>query len=245
MMVITSVNNKIVKEILKLKKKKYRDLENLFLVETRHLVMEAYKMELLEKVIVLEGQSDLEFEGVSKITVSSNVMDKIKETDSVCEVIGVVRKKKSLEIGKRIIILDRIQDPGNLGTIIRSAVAFSFDNVIVSEDTVDLYNPKVVRATQGMMFKIEVGVRKIEDLIEELKAFGYTIYTTDVKGGMKVHEVDFEEKIAIVVGNEGQGVREKVSDLCSKKLYINMSDRCESLNVGVASSIIMYEVSKK
>ena len=140
-------------------------------------------------------------------------------------------------------VLDNIQDPGNLGTIIRSAVAFGIDTIVLSNDSVDLYNPKVVRSTKGMLFKVNVIVRDIPTFLKELE--GYTIYGTDVLDGVDIRNEILPDKIVIVIGNEGMGISNIVRKYCHKFIYIGMNKECESLNAGVAASIIMYEVSKK
>ena len=149
---ITSVNNEKIKELAKLKEKKYRDKSNTFLVETFHLVEEAYKNNLLEEVFILDGY-DLNIDITINI-VTETIMKKLSSTDTIPEIVGVVRKKDDKTIvGNRVLVLDRIQDPGNLGTIIRSSKAFNIDTIILS-NTVDLYNPKVLRSTQGLLFNI-------------------------------------------------------------------------------------------
>ena len=153
------------------------------------------------------------------------------------------KKKEEKEINGNVLVLDGLQDPGNLGTIIRSAVAFNVDTIILSKDTVDLYNPKVVRSTQGMNFHINIIRRDLEHEINTLKEKGYTVYSTDVINGKNIKNVKVNGKYAIIMGNEGNGVRENIKNLSDEKLYIKMNNDCESLNVGVATSIILYEFS--
>ena len=152
---ITSVDNKRIKEVSKLNNRKYRKEMSLFLVEGSHLVEEAYKHNLLVETYSLD-ENDYPNNNV----VSENVMRKISSLDTVSNIIGVCKFKKENELGNKLLILDDIQDPGNLGTIIRSAVAFNVDTIILSNDTVDLYNPKVIRATQGMIFNINIIIGK-------------------------------------------------------------------------------------
>ena len=137
-----------------------------------------------------------------------------------------------------------MQDPGNLGTIIRSSASFNFDTIVLSETSVDLYNDKVIRASEGMIFHTNVIRCNIIELVKELKNNNYNIYTTDVAGGDILSELDFNEKFAIIIGSEGAGVG-NIKELADKKIYIPMNKKCESLNASVAASIIMYEVSKK
>ena len=154
---------------------------------------------------------------------------------------AVCNKLESKELGSRIIALDNIQDPGNLGTIIRSAVAFNFDTIVISNDSVDVYNSKVIRATQGMLFNVNIVVTDITSFLNDIKT-DYKIIGTDVVGGKSVSDFKKLGKFAIIVGNEGQGISSDTKKLCSDFVYIPMSKDCESLNVGVAASIIMYEL---
>ena len=243
-MVITSVNNEYIKKLCKLKEKKYRDMENKFLVEGYHLVMEAYNAKLLNHIILLEGEK-VPIYDIDITYVSNEVMKKLSDVVSGSHIIGIVRKKEDKMVGDRILILDDIQDPGNLGTMIRSAKAFGFDTIILSKNSVDLYNPKVVRSTQGMLFYVNILVRDLGCFINNLKEDNYVIYGSDVRDGINVREEDIPSKLAIVIGNEGNGISDEVSKLCDKNLYIKMSDEVESLNAGVAASILMYEVDNK
>lgn len=240
-MLITSVNNERIKELVKLKDKKYRDNNGIFFVEGKDIVVEAYKKSLLKELYVLEGT--IVSWDIPVIYVSYDVMKKISDMESVSEYYGVCYKKKDEEVGNRIIILDNVQDPGNLGTIIRSAVAFNFDTVVISRGTVDLYNPKVIRSTKGMLFNVNVIVRDLEDFINNLE--GYTVYGTDVVNGNNIRNEEVSSNVAIVIGNEGRGISDNIKKLCDKFIYIDMNSMCESLNASVAASILMYEVNNK
>lgn len=240
-MVYTSTDNKTIKNLKKLSVKKHRDLENLFLIEGEHLVLEAYKAGLLEMLIVRENE---EFRiDIETIFVSDNVLKYLSELETPT-VIGVCRKVSEKELGNKIVVLDDIQDPGNLGTIIRSAVAFDIDTIVLSKNTVDLYNSKVIRASQGMIFNINIIKRDLLDFIFELKNNNYHIYATKVNGGKSLKDVEKNKKFAIIMGNEGAGVKKELLDLADQYLYIEMNSACESLNVGVATSIILYELNK-
>ena len=241
-MLITSVNNDKVKELVKLKEKKYRDKMNEFFIEGKDLCDAAYENGLLRELYILDGYDNI-YDGIPYTYVSLDVMKKISDMNSVSEYFGVCSKKVEDKIGNKIIMLDNIQDPGNLGTIIRSACAFNIDTVVLSQDTVDLYNPKVVRATKGMLFKINIIVRDITTFLEELD--GYMIYGTDVVNGNNIKDIDIPEKVGIVIGNEGNGISDEVKKYIDKNIYIKMNKECESLNASVAASIIMYEVMNK
>ena len=241
-MLITSVNNDKVKELVKLKDKKYRDKVNEFFVEGKDLCDSAYENGVLRELYILDGYDNI-YDGIPYTYVSYDVMKKISDMASVSSYFGVCSKKVEDAIGNKVIVLDDIQDPGNLGTIIRSAVAFGVDTVVLSNGTVDMYNPKVVRSTKGMLFKVNVIVRDIVSFLKELD--NYTIYGTDVLDGVDIRCENISEKVAIVIGNEGNGISEDVRKCCQKFIYIGMNENCESLNAGVASSIIMYEVFNK
>ena len=240
-MLITSLNNERVKELVKLKDKKYRDNNKVFFVEGYDIVLEAHKNGVIRELYVLEGTNVNIDEPVTYV--SYDVMKKISDMESISEYYAVCNKIEEDAIGDRIIVLDGIQDPGNLGTIIRSAVAFNFDTVVISKNTVDLYNPKVIRSTKGMLFNINVIVRNLEVFLNEID--GYTIYGTDVLNGNDICDEDVPSKVALVIGNEGRGISDSVKCLCNKFIYIDMNNDCESLNASVAASILMYEVNNK
>lgn len=242
-MLITSINNQTIKELDKLKQKKYRDLEQKFLIEGEHLVEEAEKSGVLEKIILLENSeyhSNLE-----KIYVSKNVMKKLSSLDTPPNIIGVCKMLSRKELGKKVLLLDDIQDPGNLGTIIRSSVAFNVDSIVMSLNTVDLYNPKVIRSTQGMIFKINFIKDDLGQVIKNLKSKNIPIYTTNVNGGENIKNINSTDSYGLIMGNEGNGVKDEISTLADRKIYIPMNSKVESLNVSVAASILLYELGDK
>ena len=241
-MLYTSIENKKIKNIKKLYSKKYRDEFDEFLIEGEHLVQEAYKKGILKELILEEG-TDFKLD-IETNYVSNNILKYISELSNPSKIMGICKKLKEKEIGKKIVVLDGIQDPGNLGTIIRSSVAFNVDTIVLSKDTVDLYNSKVIRATQGMIFSVNIIERDLNIFIPELKEKQYRIYGTKVNGGKSLKNVEKSEKFAIIMGNEGIGVKSEILDMCSDYIYIDMNEACESLNVGVATSIILYELDK-
>lgn len=234
---IESVNNEKIKYYAKLNQKKFRDEENLFIVEGEHLVKEALKLGLVEVIYSLSDREDA-------IRVSEAVMRKLSDLKSIPEVLAVVRKPEVKEIKGNILILDDIQDPGNLGTIIRSAVAFGIDTIVASNNTVDLYNLKTIRSSEGMLFNINY-IRS--DLIEFINSIKdkYMIYNTNVKNGVNLKDIKVSKPYAIIMGNEGAGVKKELEDLASTNIYIPINNNCESLNVAMATSIILYEFSKE
>ena len=249
-MVITSLENDKVKDLVKLQKKKYRDLNGTYLVEGYHLVEEAYKAGILLEVYLIE-EEDFPFD-VPKTFVSQDVMKKISTMDTPSGIIGLCRKigyadiKNQMTLLNKVLLLDEIQDPGNLGTIIRSSVAFGIDMIILSENTVDLYNPKVLRATQGMYCHIPIISLNAKDVIDFFRKNQFTIYGTNVVNGVDARSLSAEEKnkFCLIMGNEGNGIRKEIQELCDKNLYIPMKEEVESLNVGVACSILLYELGR-
>ncbi len=240
--IYTSIDNKRIKNIKKLYTKKYRDMYNEFIVEGEHLINEAYKKGILKCLIKEDTTLKLD---VETIQVQNNVMRYLSELDTPPKMLGICTKLKEQEIKGKVLILDGIQDPGNLGTIIRSSVAFNIDTIILSEDTVDLYNPKVIRATQGMLFNINIIKRDIKSTIEKLIKDNYKIYGTKVNDGKNLKTIEKSKKFAIIMGNEGKGVKSDILDMCDEYIYINMNPLCESLNVAVATSIILYEFDSR
>ena len=159
MEVIVSQDNKKIKNLSKLLIKKYRDSEGMFLVNGQHLVEEAYKKGILVEVIKTED-CELNFD-VATTYVSYDVLKKLTNVETPQRIVGLCKKIEEKEYGNKILLLDDIQDPGNLGTIIRSSVAFSVDTIVLSNNSVDLYNDKVIRSSEGMLFHINVIRRDI------------------------------------------------------------------------------------
>ena len=230
-MKIESLQNKTIVEFSKLKQKKYRDDAGLFLVEGDHLINEAKKAGKIYKTIGLNNTYDYE--------VTKDILDKLSSQVSGTNEIAVVKKIDERKINGNVVILDNIQDPGNLGTIIRSAVAFDIDTVVLSNTSVDLYNDKVIRSSEGNIFNVNIIRRDIKELIKELKEEGYVVYSTTVNGQ---GDFDNDKKIALVIGNEGNGVSKEVLELCDKNITIKMNEKCESLNAAVCASILMYKM---
>lgn len=242
-MLYSSVDNKKIKDLKKLQNKKYRDKSDLYLVEGDHLVLEAYKKGCL-KLLILEENTIFPLD-VETIYVTNNVINYLSEVESPQNVMGICFKQKDNDnYGNRILMLDGIQDPGNLGTIIRSAVAFNIDTIVLSKDTVDLYNPKVIRACQGMNFHINIIKRDLLEIIPKFIENNYRIIGTKVTHGKNIKNIEKLEKFVIIMGNEGNGISEPIIELCDDFIYIDMNEACESLNVGVAASIILYELDK-
>ena len=243
-MLITSTNNNKIKKYALLKLSKERKKSGMFLVEGMHLCIEAYKSGILLDVLLKEGES-LEFSYDKEITyVTDNILKKLSNLSTPNNVIGICKIMDNKEIvGNHILILDDIGDPGNLGTIIRSSKAFNVDTIILSANSVDIYNDKVLRSTQGMIFNMNIVYNDLLDIIPKLHEDGYKILGTDVNHGIDVRGIN-TSKYALIMGNEGRGVREDIKKMCDENLYIKMNNDCESLNVAVATSILLYELDR-
>ena len=227
-MIITSLENEKIKKCFKLREKKYRDLYNEFLVEGEHLVIEAYRSNLLEEILILEDEVTMLDKPITYI--SKEIVDNLSTLEAPSHIFGICKKREeSNELGKRILMLDRIQDPGNLGTIIRSSKAFNIDTLILGEGCCDLYNEKVIRATQGNGFHMNIISRNLIEVIKELKEKEIPILGTKVEYGEDIRNLTTRDKecFALIMGNEGRGVSSEILDLCDKFIYIEMSNQVE------------------
>lgn len=244
-MVITSLDNDRIKGYIKLKDRKNRKKTNTFIVEGMHSVLEAYKKGMVVELILKEDIS-LPLD-VPYVYVTEEIIKKISDAVSPPDVLALCKMANdNVVLGEKILLLDGVQDPGNLGTIIRSAVAFNVDTICLSPDTVDIYNPKVLRSTQGMIFHTNIIIKSLKEIISMLKEREIPIYGTRVDYGIDVSTLREKDrkKYALVMGNEGNGVSEEILDMCDEYIYISMNPDVESLNVGVATSIILYELDK-
>lgn len=229
---ITSLNNHIIKDAVKLHKKKNRDEKSLFLMEGYHLYEEALKYGTIKTVFTI----DESITGSNVIHVSEQVLEKLAQTKSPQGILCICEKVNNKEFKDNVLVLQEIQDPGNLGTLLRSALGFGFETVIL-DDTCDLYNDKVIRSTQGNIFKLNIIEMRTLDFINTHKE--YKLYGTAMNG-KPLEEVDTSGKVAVILGNEGSGVSKGVLTLTQDNITINTN--IESLNVGVAGSIIMHYI---
>ena len=237
---IESVNNKEVVFLSKLRDTKSIKENKMYIVETPHLVEEAYKAGVLLKVIT--SDETLNTYNVPTVLMNQKCMEKISTLKTPPTVMGLVSLKENKEIkGKRIIILDNVQDPGNVGTIIRSALAFNVDTVILSNDSVNIFNEKLVRSSEGNIFKMNVVTMDTIEAIKKIKEMNIDVYYADMFGKEEISKVK-ASSYALVMGSEGKGISDKVKNECTKSIRIEMNENTESLNVAVASSIIMYSL---
>ncbi len=233
---ITSLTNEKIKEYTKLNQSKYREEKGMFIVEGPHLVEEANKLGLLVEVITTDPN-------VNGTLVNEAVMKKLSNTVHPVKVLGICKFIKKSELASKVLVLDTISDPTNLGTLLRSAVAFGFETVFVSNGSVDCYNDKVIRGSQGAIFKINIIKGDLISFLSKIKKT-HQILGTNVRVGKDVTKVELKPNLAIILGNEARGMCEEANNFTDDNLFIKMSNT-ESLNVSVAGSILMYEISKK
>lgn len=232
-MLITSINNPNVLAWAKLKQSKHKKQQKQFIIEERLLIDEALKAKLNCLIIARQGLNIK-----ADYIVSDAVMRKISENDSLNDVVAVCDffdvKTNKLD---KIVYLDNVQDPGNVGTIIRTAYAFGYDQVVLANNTVNKYNHKLISAAKGAMFHLSI----VESLsLEDLKARGYEILVTALdKEAKQLNSFNKLEKIVIVFGNEGSGASLKVLNQASQKVYIGM-DQFDSLNVAISAGIVLH-----
>ncbi|MFA6755193.1 MAG: RNA methyltransferase [Bacilli bacterium] len=242
---INSKDNKVIKYVNSLRNNNTMYEKRQFITEGEHLFLMALESKSIAFVVTL-SKKDLP-DSITQYIVTEDIMKKISINKSIPNVITICNFINSKTNDDRILFyLDNVQDPGNFGTIIRSAIAFNFKNILVSENTVNKYNEKCIQASQGGIFSINI--ERIDcKILKKYKDDGYKIVVSLLdKTALKL--TDFidnkKEKYIFVFGNEGQGVSKEVISLADFKLYIPISN-IDSLNVGIATSIVMYELSQK
>lgn len=234
--IITSSSNNYIKKINKLRRKKYRSQEGLFIIETKKLIDEAIKSNLDIEFIFRKESAESIYE--DEIILSDSLFREISSLISPDGYLAILRKKKNNEISNKVLILDGIQDPGNMGTLIRSAEAFGF-NSILSINSVDYYNEKVLRAGMGSTFRLNL-LEVNYEYLETLK--DYNIFIADMDGE-DYRNIEVPNKIAIVIGNEGNGISQDILKIDHQIVKIPMEGDIESLNAGVSGSILMSRFS--
>ena len=251
--IISSTKNEKIKELAKLQTAKGRKKAGLYLLEGGHLVEEAIKEKAPIELIVVSSnriedyQYLLEQTAVHVLAVSEEVFQKLSMTETTQGILAVVKIKNQTEppCSGRIIVLDAVQDPGNLGTIVRTADAAGFDAVVLGTGTVDLYNDKVIRSMQGSHFHIPVFQVDLREYLPALKKQGVDVAVTALHRDSKDYSIlHGKSDIAIVVGNEGQGVSSEVIELADVVVTIPMFGKAESLNVAIASALLMYKTKE-
>lgn len=237
--IISSKDNKTIKDLRKLHTRKQRRKSGRFLIEGEHLIEEAVRYHQQIHFIILSEGVELSFsvEDFECLYVTDNVMKTLSQLDTPPGCIAVAGYIPPEGRNSRVLALDSIQDPGNLGTLIRSADAFGFDKIILSDDTVDPFSDKVLRSAQGSTFHLNI---QFKDILNEIKQFDGLTIGTSLEGATDIEEVESTEELLIVLGNEGHGVTEELLDAVDKKVKIEMTGLSESLNVAIAGSIIMH-----
>lgn len=230
---ITSVNNQLIKDVVKLHQKKYRKQTGLFVVEGYHLYEEARQAGAIKQVFT----TDETIVGEDVVYVTQSVLEKLAQVKQPQGVLTVCHQPTGQEVTEKILLLDHIQDPGNLGTLLRSALAFGFRTIVLDE-TVDVFNDKVLRSTQGAIFHLNLHLQSIASFMEE-----HTIHTYfgTAMTGTFLDDINPPMNFGIVLGNEGSGVAPELLEKTLFNITIPM-EQTESLNVGVAGSIIMYHL---
>jgi len=236
---ITSLNNEYIKFLTKLKDKKVRAIEKKFIIEGYHLVAEAYKANILKEILITEDIND--YENVSKIKVTETIIKKLSTTVNPQNILGICEITLENKIkGNKILLLDNISDPGNLGTLIRSSLGFGIDTIVLSKDCVDLYNEKTIRASQGALFKINIVIDDLKTTINQLKEKGIKVFGTSLDSSQFLQKIEKPTKYAILLGNEANGVKKELLSKTDENIKIEIDEKLESLNVAVAGSIILY-----
>lgn len=249
---ISSVNNKLIKDLTKLKQKKYREETGLYLIEGFHLVEEALRAK--QKYVYLLGteaalaqiQTSCDLEEAAKNIILINQaiarhLSSTKNSQNIFMILKIAQPRNySFNYGKWV-LLDNLADPGNVGTIIRTADAAGFDGVVLSPTSVDLYNPKTQRAMQGSQFHIKTFIEKLTDVMNELKGNAIPVYASllDPKA-KKLQDFKPVPQLGLVIGNEAHGVSSEVAQAATDKLYIPIKGQAESLNAAVAAGIMIY-----
>ena len=247
---ITSKSNEFIKYVKSLHQKKYRDEYNEFFVEGIKLVEEAITENMeISKILICEElyKEKFNFSNFDIEYVSQNVFEFISDTKTPQGIMAVIKIPEYRDtFGNTIFALDNLQDPGNLGTIIRTLDCAGINTLLLSEGTVDLYNPKVIRSTMGAIFRVNcLQELKLKEKLMELKDDGYKIVVTALDASIYHYNLDFKEKYVIVIGNEAKGVSEEIQNLADIKVKIPMLGRTESLNASVAASLMAYENVRK
>ena len=247
-MKITSVHNELIKETAKLLQKKYRDETGFFIIEGSKGINEAIQAGLDIKQIFLSEPTE-QYNGYNQIEVTEAVMAKITDTKAPPKIAAVVKQPEQnleeLKNVKKVALFEGIKAPGNLGAILRSAAAFEIDGVILFGDTVDIYNPKCVRATVGNLWKTKVfEIKDFAKLEANFKDF-QRIATLPSKEAIPLNKFTPEDKILVMFGSEAEGLSNKLKNFATDNITIEMSSRVESLNLSISAGIILYNIFEK
>ena len=259
MEIITSKDNEVVKNIRKLKEKKYRDSSNEYIVEGLKMIEEAIEENVkIKKIVVCENclkDSEIEQKFMYKIAkydciyVSSKVFGLLTDVVNPQGMLAVIQKDgtedKICYDDDIIVVLDGIQDPGNLGTILRTVDSVGLKQIILSKTSVDAYNPKVVRSTMGAIFRVKIiEAENLVETLKNIKKHKFKIVATSLEESESIYKMDYTKKV-IVIGNEANGVSREILDIADAKAKIPMLGKTESLNASIATGVILYEYVRR
>lgn len=244
-MIITSKDNEIIKNIKKLKEKKYR--LDTYIVEGIKMVKEAISENQEIELIAIREDFKIDFDTkkIKIVTISNKIFNDISDVKTPQGILAVIKKNQNNQIETNsdyILALDSLQDPGNMGTIIRTADSANINKIIINKTTVDPYSPKVIRSTMGAIYR--TNIIEVEDLkatLKEMKSKGFQIITTDLKATQSIYDINYNNKTVVVIGNEANGVSQEILQTADKKVIIPMLGKTESLNASIAASIMIYE----
>ena len=228
----------------KLKEKKYR-LDS-YIVEGIKMVKEAISENQLIELIAIREDFEINFDtkNIKIITISSKVFNDISDVKTPQGILAVIKKKPNKQIETNtdyILALDSLQDPGNMGTIIRTADSANINQIIINKTTVDPYSPKVIRSTMGAIYRMNIiEVENLESTLKELQDKSFKVITTDLKAEKSIYDINYNRTI-VVIGNEANGVSQEVLKLANERVIIPMLGKTESLNASIAASIMIYE----
>lgn len=262
MMEITSSQNPIIKELKQLKQKKSRDVAMNYFIEGGRFVDEAIKfnqhiISIIVSSCLNEEQTQFylnlsSLKNINFYCISEKLFREVSDTVNPQGIMAIVSYDThsvgnvlSMSKLQRFIVLDCVQDPGNMGTIIRTADAFGFDGIISLTGCVDVYNPKVLRSTMGSIFRVNIAQDiSYEILFDELYKNSIVPFASSLEDAEDISKIIFPEKIALIVGNEANGIRDEIISNCSRKIKIPMIGNTESLNVSIATAVMMYEINR-
>ncbi|UZJ80349.1 TrmH family RNA methyltransferase [Fictibacillus sp. KU28468] len=248
---IESEQNASIKQWKKLYTRKERDKLGQYIIEGPHLIEEAMNHNVQIAHLIIEESYPMPNEWeqlrLNPWVVSKKIMGILSDTEHPQGVMAICRmssKELQVKTGGKYLLVDGVQDPGNLGTIIRTADAAGLDGIVLGEGTVDVYNSKVLRSTQGSLFHLPVVKGNLQDWIAACRQEQVPVFVSALKGAQSLHDVQSSGTFALVVGNEGSGVRMEIMESADQLVYIPMFGNAESLNVAVAAGIMLYELQK-
>lgn len=245
---ITSLKNQKIQAWKGLKDRKGRRETGCFLVEGRKMVEEALTSGFRVEAVIVDENRAAEFslpEDVYTVHTPSHVLAAVCDTKTPQGIAAVLRIRETPAAGSRLVVMDGVQDPGNVGTIIRTADAAGFDGVLMSGQCADVFSPKVLRATMGSIFRMGIAVtdalpQRLQNLIDD----GFSVISSQLDGEPFYGMHSCGEKIALVIGSEGNGVTDEVKALATHRVKLPMRGGAESLNAAVAAGIMMYELTR-